>query len=798
MRYILRVLPLFCFPLFAAAQTKDTVDYHKADLIRVSGAYVLGTSVSPNWLEDSVRFWYKSTGKGDRTVVYLVDPRSASRRILFDNARMAAALSLAADTILDPTRLPRFAIVDTGKTLEVQFRKKVFRCATGSYACQSVDSLQWASEKEIKDGPPWAARSPDKKWDVFSYHYNLYVRPADAWTADVRAKRDSILRARSQKDSAKPKSAPKKDSVGLPAGSIQLTSDGVKAWSYGLGDWFWNLFGNEPKPWQPLRVAAVWAPDSKKFAISRTDSRGVRTYPMYSSTGDQPIDKSYNWAAPGDSIIPLMSVYVIDVADKRVTRVQDSASAALNFNPAPAWSRTSDRVFMLNTNRGYKRMHVAVADATTGTAKTVVRDTVNTWAELKFQIVNGGEDVLALSERDGWQHIYRFSADGSLKNQVESGAYRVNSISRVDSVAKQIYFVAQGKEAGVMPYYARLYRINFDGTGLTMLTPEEGTHAATWVPKAPYFIDTYSAVDKVPITVVRSAANGQMVMELARGDAELLKQVGWTSGELFTVKARDGVTDIWGIMYKPSDFDPKKVYPILSNIYPGPQTGSVRSWGFGSPDEARAIAELGFIVIQLNHMGTPGRSKSFNDYYYGRMSDNGLPDHVAGIRQLAARYPWIDINRVGIYGTSGGGFATADAMFRYPDFFKVGVSDSGNHDQRTYHYAWGETYQGLLKKTGGKDNFEDEANYTVAKNLKGHLLLLAGDLDANVHPAATLRVVDALIKANKANFDLLITPDGGHGAGDYGMRRRWDYFVRYLLGKTPPADYEMLKPVRPE
>jgi dipeptidyl aminopeptidase/acylaminoacyl peptidase len=438
-------------------------------------------------------------------------------------------------------------------------------------------------------------------------------------------------------------------------------------------------------------------------------------------------------------------------------------------------------------------MSLVAVDTKTGNTTLVTRDSFPTWVESRgFRVVNGGEDILYLSERDGWSHIYRFGPDGTLKNQVESGPYAVMSIVKVDSVAKQVYFAANGKEPGV-PYYTHLYRVNFDGSGLTSLTPEEGTHQVFFVPKANFFVDTYAQADRTPVSVLRSGATGRVVMELSKGDIELLASVGWTPPEVFTVKARDGVTDLYGLMYKPSDFDPSKRYPIIDHIYPGPQVGSVGSWAFNARHEPRALAELGFIVIELDHMGTPGRSKPFHDFYFGNMGDNGIPDHIVGIRQLAAQHRFIDIERVGIYGHSGGGFASTDAILRYPDFFKVAVSGAGNHDNRTYGFFWGEKYQGLLTKDArtGKDNYEGSANYTMAANLKGKLLLMHGDLDNNVHPANTLRVVDALIKANK-NFDMLIVPDAAHGLPDYTIRRQWDYFVTHLLGQTPPENYRMM------
>jgi dipeptidyl aminopeptidase/acylaminoacyl peptidase len=433
----------------------------------------------------------------------------------------------------------------------------------------------------------------------------------------------------------------------------------------------------------------------------------------------------------------------------------------------------------------------------TGETKPLVKDTAATFVELvhgggfgNWEVVNNGADIIFPSQKDGWLHLYRYDSTGKLKNQIESGPYAVERLAKVDG--GRVYFTAWGREGGV-PYYARLYSVNLDGTGMRLLTPEEGNHRITFVPTGKYFIDTYSRVDAPPVSTLRSAVDGSIVMTLEKADTELLRTIGWTAAEVFTVKARDNVTQLWGMMYKPSNFDPKKTYPIISHIYPGPQVGSVADWGFstGTSGQARALAELGFIVIQLDHMGTPKRSKAFHDFYYGNLGDNGIPDHIAAIRQLGATHSWIDLNRVGIYGHSGGGFASTDAILRYPDFFKVAVSTSGNHDNRTYGFFWGEKYQGLLRTQGASDNFEAHANYTMARNLKGKLLLMHGDMDNNVHPANTMRVVDALIKAGK-DFDMVIIPDAPHGLPTYATKRTWDYFVRHLLGAEPPTDYMMI------
>ncbi|HYW30770.1 MAG TPA: prolyl oligopeptidase family serine peptidase, partial [Gemmatimonas sp.] len=384
---------------------------------------------------------------------------------------------------------------------------------------------------------------------------------------------------------------------------------------------------------------------------------------------------------------------------------------------------------------------------------------------------------------------------GALKRQVTTGAGNVASIVRIDEKTRQLWFVGVGKEAGRDPYSRHLYRIGMDGKGMALLTPEDGDHTVTLSPTGKYFVDSWSRPDLPPTVVVRDAATGKLVSTLETGDVAKLVATGWKPPTRITVKARDGKTDLYGLMYTPTKLDSAKKYPIVNYIYPGPQTGSVGSRSFNAArGDHQALAELGFVVVQIDGMGTPMRSKSFADAYYGRMGDNTLPDQVAGMKELASRYRFIDIDNVGIWGHSGGGFATAGAMFRYPDFFKVGIAESGNHDNRLYEDDWGERYHGLLTRNpDGTDNYTAEANQSLAKNLKGKLMLAHGTMDDNVPPDNTMLVVDALIKANK-DFDLVMLPNQAHGFGSdsfYMMRRRWDYFVKNLLGAEPPKGYQI-------
>ncbi|PYO08747.1 MAG: S9 family peptidase, partial [Gemmatimonadetes bacterium] len=403
-------------------------------------------------------------------------------------------------------------------------------------------------------------------------------------------------------------------------------------------------------------------------------------------------------------------------------------------------------------------------------------------------------EVIWFSERDDWGQLYLYDlTTGQLKSKITSGEGNVAQLRRVDETSRTIWFVGNGKERGRDPYFRQFYKIRIDGTGLTLLTPEDADHEIALAPSGQYFVDTYSKPDTPPVTVLRDL-DGKTIVTLETADVSRLRATGWKPPMSITVKARDGKTDLYGLLYLPTNLDRGKKYPIVNHIYPGPQTGSVGGRGFSpARGDAQALAELGFVVVEIDGMGTPWRSKSFHDAYYGKMGDNTLPDQVAGMKELAQHYPWIDINRAGIYGHSGGGFAAADAMFRYPDFFKVGISEAGNHDQREYEDDWGERYQGLLARTpDASDSYAPEANQLLAKNLKGKLLLAHGTMDDNVPPYNTLLVVNELIKANK-DFDLILLPNRTHGFGNeaYMVRRRWDYFVKYLLGAEPPREYEI-------
>ena len=805
----------FGAPRTAPAQAPRP-DYARADRIRTVDPLVVGGRLTPTWFADSVRFHYRATAGADRGKMFVVDPRARTRLPLFDHARVAASLSAAADTTIAADGIPGGRLVDGDRAMRFELRGRTLWCALATGRCSPPASAQVAAQRRA-DGPEWALRSPDGRWDAFIWNYNVYVRPARVTDADSLSWRNHPRpHVRNGCDApAVPGPLPPRDSLPLPRGSIALSTDGTTRRGFGVYEFGIEVARVDAKRFLLTQRNLQWSPDSRRLTARRDDLRGVRIYPLYSSTSNQPVDHSYFYAVPGDSLVPRYDSFIFDLATRSAVRVRVPQDGLLNSDGVVRWGRSADELFVVNANRGPTTVTLSQVNPTTGAPRAIVRESLPTFAELPsgaWSVAPASGDVFVVSQRDGWGQLYRYGLDGVLKNRVDSGAYRVAQIIRVDSARRQLFFTAWGKEPGV-PYYAHLYRVNFDGSGMTSLTPEEGNHTIVAVPGAPYFLDTWSTIGTPPTTALR-AADGERILELERGDDAPLRAVGWTPSEVFTVKARDGATDLWGVMHKPSDFDPARKYPIVAVVYPGPQIGSVGDWVFKGADARRgvgehlpsgstqariysgdgmrrALAELGFIVIQLDAMGTAKRSKAFEDFYHGNVRDNGLPDQVAGIRQLAARHPWIDTSRVGVWGHSGGGYSAGAAMLDYPDFFKVGVSQSGNHDFRVYGWYWGEKYQGAYRRQGASDNYEDEANYKHAAKLKGKLLVMSGDMDCNNPPAETLRLIDALVREGK-EFDMLLVPDHGHQLPTYAIKRSWDYFVRHLLQGEPPAGYRML------
>jgi dipeptidyl-peptidase-4 len=583
-----------------------------------------------------------------------------------------------------------------------------------------------------------------------------------------------------------------------------LTKDGVKDFGYGTDNAGWT---------RSDRPILVWSPDSRKIATFQQDQRRVGEMYLVDTVAGHPTLQAWKYPLPGDETVTMIHRVVIDADSAKVVRFQmppDQHRSTLCDDLAcrggewgdVQWSADGSTVAFVSTARDHRHEQLRIADPGSGAVREVLEEKAETFFEsgngaINWRYLQGSNEALWFSERDNWGHLYLYDAkNGREKHAITSGDWNVTQLLRVDERTRLLYFVGVGHEPGRDPYFRHFYRVGLDGKNLQLLTPDDGDHEISMSPSGRYFVDTFSRPDVPPVTQLRDA-DGGLIATIERADISKLLAAGWKPPMPITVKARDGNTDLYGLLYRPTTLDETRTYPIVNHIYPGPQTGSVGSRVFSpSRGDTQALAELGFVVVEIDGMGTPWRSKKFHEAYYGNMGDNTLPDQVGAMKELAARFPWIDVDRAGIYGHSGGGYATADAMFRYPEFFKVGISEAGNHDNRVYEDDWAEKWQGLLeKKPDGTTNYDNQANQLVARNLKGKLLLAHGTLDSNVPPNNTLLVVNELIKANK-DFDLLMLPNRGHGFGNepYMVRRRWDYFVKNLLGAEPPHEYEMRAP----
>ncbi len=728
-------------------------------------------AVRPSWTDDG-RCWYRVI-RADGTEFVLVDPASGVKRPAFDHARVAAALSRAAHTAYDAKKLPFTDIDLAGSDVLFNLSGKRWKCDSAGSACVVTGNATGGGRGRGGRGGGFGAggraesMSPDKKRAVF-------IRENNLWSREIATAKET-----------------------------QLTTDGVTDFGYATDNAGWASSD---------RPIVAWSPDSKKIATFQQDQRGVGEMYLVSTQVGHPQLKAWKYPLPGDEKVTMIERVVIDVLDPHVVRLKmppDQHRSSLCDNIAcrggewsdVQWSDDGQQLAFVSTSRDHKKETLRMANPATGEIREVLEESTPTFYEsgngrVNWRYLPASKEIIWFSERDNWGQLYLYDANGKLKNQITTGEGNVTQLLRVDEKNRVLYFLGVGKEKGRDPYFIHFYRVNFDGTGLKLLTPEDANHEITLAPSGKYFVDSYSKPDFPPVAVMRDEA-GKLVAELERVDIRALLATGWKPPVPFTIKARDGVTDLYGLMFEPTNLDQNKKYPIINHIYPGPQTGSVGSRSFSAArGDCQALAELGFVVVEIDGMGTPWRSKKFHEAYFGDMGDNTLPDQVAGMKELAQKYAWIDIDRAGIYGHSGGGYATADAMFRYPDFFKVGISEAGNHDNREYEDDWAEKWQGLLKKNAdGSTNYDNQANQLVAKNLKGHLLLAHGTMDNNVPPYNTLLVVNELIKANK-DFDLLLLPNRNHGFGNepYMVRRRWDYFVRYLLGGEPPQGYQMHAP----
>lgn len=737
---------------------------------------VSGDQVAPEFF-DGDRFWYRSrTPVGHEFVV--VDPAAASRAPAFDHARLAAALSLAADTAYEGASLPfdEFEFVNGGGAVRFHLSDSVrWTCDLADYACSGPDAVPPPSDAERP--------SPDGRWIAFQRDENLWVR--DATSGD----------------------------------ETQLSLDGEADFGYGAIPEGCCQEITSRRQERERSPVLQWSPDSRRVATHRYDERNVERFHLLEAADGRPVLHSWAYALPGDSVVPTSELWIFDVDDGASVRAQVEPQPGFFTRGDTAyadvqWTADGRYLFYTHRSRDFKSYKLYKVDAATGDATQLLEETGPTYVELNqltysppaWRVLGDGSEFLWWSERDGFGHLYLYDGDGTLKNRVTAGPWLVTELIAVDEENRTAYFTAAGREEGRHPYFTHLYSADLDGSGNSagsdgssarLLTPENAVHRIVASPSGRYFIDSYSTPETPPVAVVRGRDGGvRLTVETA--DISRLEEAGWIPPVPFEARGRDGVTPVYGLLWFPSRFDATRSYPVVDYIYPGPQIGAVTRYDFSASGRGngRALAELGFVVFAVDAFGTPMRSKAFHDGYYGNMGDNGIPDHISALKELAGRHPQLDLGRVGILGHSGGGFSSTDAILRYPDFYKVAVSGAGNHDNRGYHFPWGEKYQGLLEENAdGTDNYDSQANQNLAANLNGKLLLHYGTLDDNVHPNMTVRLVEELIRHNK-DFDMFVLPNRNHGYANepYVLRRTWDYFVEHLLGKAPPREYEITGP----
>lgn len=772
---------------------------------------VFSTAVSPHWLKRSTRFWYEyETSQGKK--YYLVDPLRKVKRPLFDPVKMAAELTRIIKDPFEAKHLPiknlkftedetkiRFEVESSleeeeekvsEKVVEKEKKKKVAppekkkkkkKIFYFEYDLRTGQLVHLKDYKKPPKRPKWASISPDKKWVVFARHHNLFMMDWENYQKCLKDPKDKTIK------------------------EIQLTTDGVEGYSYartqrGVSDQEKEKNKDKRQP-----VSIIWSRDSRKFAMIRSDVRQVKKLWVINSLAKpRPTLETYSYAMPGEEHIPQREILIFDIYERsrvkvKAERFKDqylaiqrarrlASSRDDDYIPSLWLSETSDKLYFTRTSRDLHRVDVCVADTSTGEVKVLIEERMNTYIDTQpLVLIGNGREIVWWSERDGWGHYYLYDGQGRLKRQLTFGPYSCRGIEGVDEKNRILYFTACGREEGEDPYYLHLYRVSLEGGPVKLLNPGNYNHYVSFDDKNLFFVDNFSRVNTVPESVLRDN-QGRVILHLEKADLSLLFAAGYKFPKPFKVKAADGLTDLYGVMYKPFDFDESKLYPIIAYVYPGPQTESVPK-SFSVRRGNTALAQFGFIVICVgNRGGSPMRSKWYHTFGYGNLRDYGLADKKAAIEQLAARYPFIDIDRVGIYGHSGGGFMTAAALLNYPDFFKVGVASSGNHENNIYNNWWSEKHHGIkeIQDEEGKVRFEYkiDKNSELAKNLKGRLLLVTGDMDNNVHPANTLRLANALIKAHK-RFDMFIMPGQRHGFGDlneYWFWIRADYFCRHLIG----------------
>lgn len=730
-------------------------DYQRAmDLRAAFQQGIFNAPGNATWISGGNHFWYSRTAKGGSEIIR-VDAENLSRTPAFDHERLAAAFNSASGESVSALTLVRemnnLVFSDADKAIQFVAKGSRWKCSIAENKCEKTGLAPPANffntPPQLRPTPTPPAdlpiASPNGQWEAFIRNFNLIVRSKD-----------------------------KKQ-------EITLSTDGSE------GDFY-----------DPEQI--WWSPDSSKIAVYRVRPGYKRKIHFVESSPVeqlQPRHWSIDYPKPGDTV-DIETPVLFHLDTKRQFIVKSELFPNPYVTTALTW-RKDGRAFTFEYNqRGHQLYRVLEVDAQTGVARTIIEEAPQTffcYSSKKFRHdVADGKEIIWMSERDGWNHLYLMDENGKVKNRITAGEWVVRGVERVDEPKRQIYFRASGMNAGKDPYFNHYYRVNFDGTGLTPLTEVDANHSVQFSQDLKFYVDTYSRIDMPPVSQLRTVADGKVVMELETADISAARSAGWRAPESFVAKGRDGKTDIWGVIYRPSNLDPKRKYPVVELIYAGPQDSFVpKSFAIAHP--MQTLAEIGFIVVQIDGMGTSNRSKAFHDVAWKNLGDAGFPDRILWHKAAAAKYPYYDISRVGIYGTSAGGQSAMGALLFHPEFYKVAAAHAACHDNRVDKLWWNEQWMGWPIGP----HYAAASNVDNAHRLKGKLLLTVGEMDPNVDPASTMQVVNALVKANK-NFELIVFPGQGHGfGGEYGERRRIDFFVRHLLGVEPP-DWNTSELKKPE
>lgn len=705
--------------------------------------------VAAHWFGDNAHFWYRNDLADGAKEFVLVDANRGLRQPAFDHEKLAAAFSKATGKNLSADKLPFTEIEFTadGKTILFTANDTEWRCDLGTYGCAKVEASPAKPEtkdltglradhrsKEDQDSPP-VAESGDGEWTAFVRDHNVFLRAKDG---------------RMEK---------------------QISQDGTDTLPYGH---------------------VTWSPDSKTLVAFRTelgDRKEVYLVRSSPTGGGRATMTSRPYPLPGDRF----SKYEINLFNAATAKQIKPAVDRFEhewIQPEVHWNKAGTQLDYQQDDRGHQRFRIIQIDRESGAVRNLVDEKSETfiWTthteNLKLRLVNWMEktdELIYVSEMDGWRHLYLVELGSGAMKQITHGEWVLRGIDRIDEHKRQIWFQASGRNLGQDPYFIHFYRINFDGSDLVALTEGDGNHGVEFSPDRKWLIDTYSRVDAAPITELRRCEDGKLMCQLEAADTTLLKTAGWKAPEVFVSKARDAKTDIWGIICRPKDFNAAKKYPVVEAIYAGPQ-GSFTQKSFSAWSRFSELTDAGFVVVQMDGMGTANRSKAFHDVCFKNLKDAGFPDRILWHQSVAAKYPWYDVARLGIYGTSAGGQNAAGAVLFHSEFYTAAAANCGCHDNRMDKASWNEQWMGY--PVGPQ--YAECSNIENAGRLKGHLLLAVGEMDDNVPTESTYRLVDALVKANK-DFDLLVVPNGGHGAGGaYYERRMKDFFTRHLMGINPP------------